>query len=241
MIEAEKSSKLWLIAVLVIVVVIAGAFTFFAFNKQTSIVTSNEKTSIGLDFEFSKSIKVGEPVVLDYQVKYDGKPFKGLVLYTYSREGFDEKHFDKASGKILSDEPAERPLILLTPFRLNKEGFSSGSDYFQEEGVYTYTISIYDCQDIEKRLAKTCDVADSIQTEELLALQPLISNSQDITVKGGQFKPECKDSSDCTKICEGCTEGKQICEQGKEVCMDCFMDLQCKDGYACKENKCVKK
>jgi hypothetical protein len=80
----------------------------------------------------------------------------------------------------------------------------------------------------------------NVEPDELSAVSPLKTKSVTITVSGGETVSECKTSADCTETCEGCREGKQICEQAKEICMECFTDFQCKEGYKCEENKCVK-
>ena len=148
-------------------------------------------------------------------------------------------------GNVDFDNPEKTRYlkVALQAFKLNENGYSCCTDYFYDEGNYTYSLSVYDCAIVEKELNKSdCGGAlRDMKSETLLDIQPFKSMNKTITVVGGRSKSECKTSADCTTPCESCVKGKQICEQSKEICMDCFMDSMCQSGYVCEQNKCVTK
>ena len=99
---------------------------------------------------------------------YDGEPFKGIILYNRSREG---------SGEMLS---MTRGYIRAGDFNSNSLMRVALTDYFDIEGIYTYSISMYDCLTIETELGKDCDDVDQNEIED--TIQPLGSKSKSITV-----------------------------------------------------------
>lgn len=238
--EPKKFSKLLIISVLLIFVVIGSIFAIFMFRE--------EKPSLELDIKIPKlTYEVGELFSGgEYYMKYDGALFNGIVLYAYSREGFEKVYSSFARG-IIEDVDFEIPdktrylKHALRAFKLNEYGYASSTDYFYDEGKYTYYISVYDCSNVEKALQKDCKDFTIEDAQAIANIQPLKTASKDIIVVSGKVVSECKTSDNCNEICKGCKIGKQICEQTSEKCMDCFTDFQCKEGYECERNTCVKK
>jgi len=236
--KTSSSSKSRIISVIV-VIIIGIVFMFFLFSGGGG--ADIDITSLELDITIPTTHSIGEPFEGEYYMKYDGTPFTGIVLYGKSREGFEEEYFSSIYG-VISDVDFDNPQktrylkVALKAFKLNENGYVSSVDYFYDEGVYTYSISVYDCSTIVEELNKACD---DVETDELLDVQPLKSKSKSVIVSGGQSPSECQTNMDCTETCEGCTEGKQICELSSEICVDCFADTQCIEGHECENNKCV--
>lgn len=191
------------------------------------------------------SYEIGEVVSGDYFLSYEGESFKGIVLYTYSRNECNENQYAKALGLISTGSFEDGTLSMFKTafqaFRYDKvdgsAGYCSymgGTDSFYEEGTYIYTLSVYDCSVVENELEKDCSDADS---DELMIIVPIKSVSEEVIVAGGESSTECENNNDCTVLCEGCTGGKQICRLPSGICSDCI--FSCNDGYACEEYSCV--
>ncbi len=206
-------------------------------GKPVFEIKSLEKSGkLNLDITSSKNTyQMAEAVSGEFKIDYSGKPFNGIVLYSYSKDGFDEKYYAMTRGSISSSNMNVMK-VAFKAFRLDEHGYSAGTDYFYNEGNYHYTISVYGCETVTSTLNKDCF---KIVEEELTNVNPLKTISKTIKVQGGVNPSECRVSEDCTKICAGCKDGTQICEQSDEKCMDCFMDTQCKSGYKCRYNTCV--
>lgn len=206
-------------------------------GKPIFEIKSLEKSSkLILGITSSKNTyQMAEPVSGEFKIDYSGKSFNGIVLYTYSKDGFDKKYYAKMRGSISSSN-INMMKVAFKSFRLDEHDYSASTDYFYNEGNYHYTISVYSCETVSSTLNKDCS---KIKEEELTNVKPLKTVTKTIKVQGGISPSECRVSEDCTKTCAGCEDGTQICEQSDEKCMDCFMDTQCKSGYKCRDNSCV--
>jgi len=237
--EVKIHSKLWIIPLIVIIILAASVAAYVYMFK--SVEKQPDISLLSLDIVIPKSTyEVGEKLGGEYYMKYNGPSFEGVVLYINSKTNFEKKYFSKTRGMIRdidfsNPEKTGMLKVALQAFRYNENGYSCCLDSFVEEGIYNFEMVVYDCSTIEKELGKACKDAEE---NELLNVQKLKSKSKSVVVSGGSIVG-CKTSDDCTKICEGCKKGKQVCEQGKGACMDCFMDLQCNEGYKCEENQCI--
>ena len=182
----------------------------------------------------------------DYHMSYIGDSFVGIVLYTFSREGCSEDNYARSRGTISTGSFEDNLAIHKTAFKAfkyNKVGslgshcsYAAGTDYFFEEGTYTYKLSVYDCSVVENELGISCSDAEPSRVAELIPMKLALKS---VVVEGGVSSSECKTNSDCTKSCEGCDDGTQICRLPLEVCSDCINNFSCTEGYKCENYTCV--
>lgn len=214
--------------------------------------TSLEQTRLSdileLGISLSKdSYEMGELVEGEYLMKYDGEPFRGIVLTTYEREEIGEVQCGIILRNMVEDIDFSANKInylrsKFTAFKLDELGNFDTTDYFYEEGTYKYGIHVYDCSYVEEELNKEdCggELRDFVGCDALLSILSVKSTFKSVVVEGGENPSECETSDDCTELCDGCEDGTQRCEQSSEVCIDCFMDSQCKSGYKCEDNTCI--
>lgn len=93
-------------------------------------------------------------------------------------------------------------------------------------------ISIGDTSERECFFTKDCKVGFHCMNKECIS-NSIIDNLQDCVNK------------ECTQICTNCKKEKYLCMFSSESfknnkCVECFMNLQCNSGYACKSYQCVK-
>ncbi len=196
-------------------------------------ISSDYYSNLTIDILIPKEqYEVGESFSGEYAMVYDGTPFKGIVVYRESREGFEEHSFYFTRGlvKNIDFENGKTNFlkVALTAFNNNES--------FYEEGTYIYTMSVYDCPTVELESGKPCG---EVTKDDILSITPLKSKSKSVVVSGGQSPSECKIDDDCPQLCEGCDDGKQICMFPAELCSDCFMDSMCIKGYKCIDYICV--
>ncbi len=193
---------------------------------------------MGLNIRIPKpNYGLGEEFSGESFIDYSSEPFEAVVLHKYSREDFSEVRYTISRG-ILGESPGIS-LPKLTAFRLNDTEFVGPVDYFYEEGVYIYAISVYSCSDIEDILSVRCDEADVEDIDK--NVDPLKTSEERVVVSGGEDSLECVSSEECMISCEGCSNGTQICEQTSGNCVDCFLNSQCLEEYSCEDNICVLK
>jgi hypothetical protein len=224
-------------------------------NVQQQLSLQPEKNlksgQLNININFPKSIyEIGEKVNGEFRINYSGAPFSAVILETNSRKGFDEK-INSVSIQEINNSSASGEEI--SAFRIYENGFLSRTDYFNEEAEYYYTIIVYDCNDVQKALKKDCEVDnfghDYINLENVA---PIKSATKSLVVKGGSIPvgvTVCQKNNDCTKACEGCAKGIQKCNLAQQECIDCIFDSDsfsgarsdCKDGYKCVSNTCIRK
>lgn len=200
-------------------------------NQNYDIPTSGYPI---VEFTSSKDIyEIGEPIEIDYDITYSGEPFSSVQLLVNNRDGFEKKMSSKLSSSMKANEKIDT--ISISPFSINDSGYST-EKMFKEEGFYTYTVYIYDCNDVAIDNNNSCFENVS---KDMKNISPIASASKTIEIILGSYIAECKDDNECTKPCIGCNKkDTQFCSS-EEKCIDCFMDLQCKSGYKCKDSKCI--
>jgi len=196
--------------------------------------------SVNLEILSSKTIyQIAEPVSGEFKFSYSGKQFNGIVLYTYSKEGFNKKYYAIMRGSISSSN-INMMRVAFKAFKLDDYGYLPSTDYFYNEGNYQYTLAVYNCETVTSKLNKDCfNVNIDPFVNELTNVNPIKTLSKTIKVQGGTRPSECRENKDCTKTCAGCKDGKQKCEIINEKCMDCIIDAECKSGYKCKNDACI--
>lgn len=262
--ENASSKKIWLFVGVVFVILLVALFLFWAggdsklqkeeVRDNNSSFSSNardrgDRENVGagegsfqIEILPSKdSYEVGEIMEGEYHLSYVGEDFDGVVLYTFGRVGLDKEEYVIFRGVIKEGSFKDGTLsilrLVLRAFRLNENTWAISTDSFYEKGTYIYEMAVYDCSVIEATLGKDCSDA---KRDEIAAITPLESKLKNIIVEGGQNPSECESSSDCTQPCIGCKDGAQFCEGISLVCMDCFIDMQCADGYICgDDDKCI--
>jgi hypothetical protein len=124
----------------------------------------------------------------------------------------------------------------------------SDGTYFLNDGIYTYSISVYNCDTLDEQLNTSGCGAGSIgdkNSEMLLGFQQFKRGESKIITVTGSKKSECSTNLDCPR-CSGCVGGMQTCfinELGAR-CMDCFTDSMCNTTnrtYSCYGNECILK
>lgn len=158
-----------------------------------SVISRNviDRNGIELSVNIPQEIKVGENFKGSYLFRYSGRPFGGIILLSESREGVNKKKYEIRSGDTSSvvsldnpDKVADR-VIPIKAFELNAQGaYRSSIDSFGEAGIYTYSISVYDCVTIEKTLGKNnCKFSfEDIDNGKIDNIEPLKSLSKSVTV-----------------------------------------------------------
>ena len=192
-------AKIWIIAIIIILAVVIGGGIYW-WNKISTPIGELE-TKLELDIRMPESIKVGEVLKGEYLMKYNGEPFKGIVLYSYSREGFEDKTaYGKTAGLIKTGDFDSFPSALrmgLIAFRMDETGFIAGGDSFEDPGEYTFTMSVFKCSDIgldeEECSARTPE-------EFILNFEPLNSVSKTITVVGESVSKEATTPTEKTVL-----------------------------------------
>jgi len=203
---------------------------------EKSVINPND---IILDIILPKeSYTVGEEISGEYYLKYQGVAFTGVIMCTtpsnefYKVKTTIENLDSKVSGKIGS-------------------GIGSFSNSFSytssKEDTYTYSISVYSCDEINNDLNRndcgnSIDLSDMIET--MKQVTSLKSKSKSITVEGASEESvyECRRDEDCTEVCENCEDGTYVCAGIStanpsifRTCVECFISADCKwkDGYEC--------
>jgi len=137
-----------------------------------------------LDIRIPKDIyKVGESLEgSEYYLKYTGQAFKGMILYTESRNSINSTSFVRGTIKGGDfDNPETLPGLKVSMYSLDSQG---NINPFFYPGIYTYTISVYDCKSIEDTLiTQNCGkdvqhIAKKVFDEVI----PLKTKSKTITV-----------------------------------------------------------
>ncbi|MCX6802744.1 MAG: hypothetical protein NT067_06560 [Candidatus Diapherotrites archaeon] len=139
---------------------------------------------------------VGEAFNGKYYMKYDGEPFRGLIHYCASRQGFDCNVCSRTSGVLenIDFDKGGQFKVALQPVKINDTGIEryclGGEDSFEEAGTYTYTMSVFKCADIEKELGvKDCGWGEEGLKEGLLGMTPLKTTAKSVTIIGNQQTP----------------------------------------------------
>jgi len=245
--------KKYIIIISILIIVIGAFASLMIYEKLTGVnriepmdsARQELKDSLKLEVKIAKTnYETGEIInngYLDgqYFVEYDGTPFEAIILYVRSRDGFDQ-YYDAIEKRLIENMNGSlgHPMDV---FRIDENSSASNQKYFHDADTYTYGFIIYDCQIIEEKLNKLCESINLDDIDDINKIEPLGIASKDIIVTGEKIDVGCKKNDDCIKICDFCKRGKQTCEMGQGVCIDCLFDSACKDGYECKEYKCIGK
>ncbi len=160
----------------------------------------------------------------DYYLKYVGVPFQGLILYGTSREGLAKTPYSSTRGTIQTgdfDNPETIPYMKVSLYSVKYDGTPN---IFDCDGMYKYTISVYDCASVNKILGTSnCGEGDT----------PSQSRNEEIVAKVPPLKTATKNIS-------------VVCEEGTSSCCsneayNCSKDKDCLSGYGCQSGKCIKK
>ncbi|MBI2501513.1 MAG: hypothetical protein HYW02_08685 [Deltaproteobacteria bacterium] len=173
--------------------------------------------------------------------------FREEGRYSFSLTLYDcatlEEKFKKDCDSL---EIRREELEVVRPLKAAKKDIlvKGKIDSFQCGTAEDCTAACENCQtdkplcDIEKGICVDCllmsDCKDRFKCDlELRRCLPLAEG-------------ECRYDGDCPKLCEACErgQGKQWCYQPIEEsppyqCVECVMDMNCKKGYRCKEQRCV--
>jgi|GEM_PF-3047317 len=140
--------------------------------------TAPEGEGLVLDITFSKeTYAVGEEVEGDYVVENYGEAFEGIVAYKVEREGFD-----KTSSSYIGTTIAEfTPGMMLSAVEIDENGYYGTTDSFPYPGTYIYSITVYDCADVEAEFGH-CEMFDLDKDEVAEKVAPVGEVSKSIQV-----------------------------------------------------------
>ncbi len=123
----------------------------------------------------------------EYSLDYVGKPFRGIILYEYSRTGveskYEKKYYTLTRGVIRNDN-MDYLKQELNAFKLNKNEYVAAQDAFSEYGTYNFGIYVYDCASAKNALKKECKEIELDDLTELVKTKPLQSHSKSIVAIG---------------------------------------------------------
>jgi hypothetical protein len=183
------------------------------------------KPNIELDIRTPKnSFNVNESLKdSNYYLKYNGKSFNGLILYGESREGLIKTSYSATRGNIQTgdfDHPDTMPGMKVSMYSTKRDGTPNTFDC---DGTYVYSISVYNCESVDKSLG-TNDCGNG-------GWPPTISLN-DIAAKVSPLQTKSKSIS---VVCDG------VANCCTNLAYSCTRDKDCIEGYGCLSNKCIKK
>lgn len=241
------------IAIAVLLVVFSAAFIIFgsggAGNGKAGEMLANDfgKSSFNVGITTPKeNYLVGEEFAGRGIVGYEGKlgDFRGIVIATQARKGYLGEHVDFAkivSVSVINGSMSDANTLLDEPlkaFRIKEKEYISLRDYFDEAGTYVFSVNLYDCDSVEKKLNVRC--VDARARDVVQYVQPIESASKTVVANGPAIEPECSADSDCNAAeCNNCTMGKRKCLLPEALCVDCFSDSGCYAGYSCESGMCI--
>lgn len=150
MISMKKKLKivLMILGLILILVILNSVFI----RRTTPLI----RDDLELDIRIPRDVyEVGELFNdAEYFMKYEGEPFRGIILYGESREGFERVFYSITRGTIVIgdfDDPDTLVglKVALRAFKLDENGYIGSTDYFYDEGTYIYSISVYDCDNLD--------------------------------------------------------------------------------------------
>src|SRR5680860_66224 len=166
-------------------------------NKSTTSTIASETTTTDIPFSYTleldvripkDSYQVGQSLVgAEYYLKYEGEPFKAMILYSESVEGLIKKSYSTTRGTIQTgdfDNPETLPGLKISMYSVQPDGTPNPFDC---DGNYVYSISVYDCVSIDNALG-TDDCGEggwppSIEVEDIVTeVSPLKIASKRILV-----------------------------------------------------------
>lgn len=189
--------------------------------------------NIVLDLNIPKeTYSVGEEIELEFHFKYEGEPFHGAIIYCVNNECSIDRGTIESIELNNVDETSMKQTLKET---------------FDEEGIYNFSISIFNCEDIDNHFNTIeCggDWRMTISIEDIISqVQPLKSESKLVNVgENNLFK--CMNNNDCTQTCTNCKSGTYVCLSSSDpekdkTCVECVTKFSCLDGFICENNVCV--
>ncbi len=166
------------------------AINEFSGDNESSNINNiiGDESSLELKIIVPKSeYKVGETVeTSSFDLTYEGEPFKGAIIYIVGREGFREYLYASQWVTIQAGMTLENK-VGFRAFEINEKRASFWQKSFNEEGKYTYSIAVYDCESINEAFGITsCGDDDlKIDGEEIMEkVTPLKRATETIIVEG---------------------------------------------------------
>ncbi len=176
-----------------------GELLGFSTESETSKVSEPEGLLLSV-ISPKENYGIEEPIEVEYYIKYDDTSFQGLLLYCLSAEGEvletcriePGTTWQRRCGMIrgtfwdvdFAVPGKDRYLkTALYAFQCGKTGtwYSYPTDSFNQAGLYTYSVSVFNCQEVENILGKP-DCGRNIKTEDLDIVPVIGSASKTIMV-----------------------------------------------------------
>ena len=112
----------------------------------------------------------------NYDMTYNGNKFYGLLIYSHSKDGLETKHFYVTKSWFenisFSEGRDNRMDININSFQETENEYKQGVP-FNQEGTYIYSMTVFDCYDVENLLKKNACGASKVED---LPLQKIFSS-----------------------------------------------------------------
>lgn len=152
-----------------------------------------------------------------YYIKYDGPPFKAIVVYSRRRNGFNDYNSIMERGVFedidfdngLKQKGFSHDVRELLPKIINPPG----SRYYYkpyDPCAHIFRISVYDCTYLEQQLRRPCKY---LREEDLIKIKPLKSAEKIIFI-AEEEKPFITSFKSDTHYCEETDEGFDLAKKG---------------------------
>jgi hypothetical protein len=169
-----------------------------------------------------ESYLVGESLEgSEYFLSYQGEPFEGMVIYGTSLEGLLHTTYSTSEG-IIRTGTFNDTLSIFKHSMYSLDGIDGNPNPFECDGNYIYSISVYDCEEINT-IMQTTDCGrggfpPTIQTKDIVSqVDSLKTYSKIIPVTCPAGVEDC-----CTNRIYGCSSNSH-----------------CLEGYFCSNYKCI--
>ncbi len=214
-------------------------------NEQTVEDDSNagelnysNESILEIEFSIPKTkLKTRELISGEYSFKNVSKEYYFVMIC--EKEGFSAKEFC-VSGTIY---PKVTSTNEIQAFEISEtsHSFRGLLPFFISAGNYSLELQVFEAEEIN-RLTNNQEFISNLSSSEkkeiLTKLKPVKTVKKTITVTGETID-ECSLDEDCIQECENCESGKYSCYSNARVCIECFLIFDCKEGFECREMKCV--
>jgi len=152
--------------------------------EETRVVEEEDGREFSLDILAPKNAYgVGENFRADFRFQFSGgEPFRGVILNTKSRLGFEGEYTGREGTTFYEGESHSSDLRAFE--RVGDEfgnTYSCCHDAFNDPGYYKFEVGVYDCLDIEQKLVVDCSEVESEHIREHIT--PLISTVRTFLVE----------------------------------------------------------
>jgi hypothetical protein len=130
------------------------------FENDEHYPSKNNKYLKSITFD-KDSYSPGSKATATFKINNDFEPFRAIILYKMSREGFITENgnrylYKKGFDFLVENKEIERPVAF--SFSGDRSWSKpSASSSFTKEGIYNYEFMLYSCKSIKEEFGKECD------------------------------------------------------------------------------------